>query len=64
MLSESTDATDDTPETPMAILDRARQHTADVATEHFPELPIEVIEWTVSPRTMNGRKDDLPPQIR
>lgn len=42
-------ATDDTPETPTALLDRA-QHVADVATKHFPDLPIEAIDWEVSHR--------------
>jgi predicted SprT family Zn-dependent metalloprotease len=42
--------TDDIPETPAALLDRARQHAADVATEHFPELPVEAINWEISHR--------------
>jgi SprT-like protein len=38
-LTESTKAeTDDTPETPAALLDRARQHATNVAAEHFPDL--------------------------
>ncbi|WP_368411912.1 SprT-like domain-containing protein [Haladaptatus halobius] len=32
------------------MLDRAQAHAADVAAEHFPELPIEAIKWTVSHR--------------
>ncbi len=50
-LTESADApTDDTPETPTALLDRAQQHARNVATEHFPELPVETIDWEVSHR--------------
>lgn len=40
--------TDDTPETPTALLDRAQQHATNVATEHFPELPVEAIDWEIS----------------
>lgn len=29
------------------LLDRAQQHAADVAAEHFPDLPIEATDWTV-----------------
>ena len=39
-----TGVTDDTPETPTALLDRAQQHAMNVATEHFPDLPVEAIE--------------------
>ncbi|WP_231187268.1 SprT-like domain-containing protein [Haladaptatus sp. DYF46] len=50
-LTESANATtDDTPETSTAPLDRARQHATNVAAEHFPELPIEAIDWEVSHR--------------
>ncbi|WP_227356038.1 hypothetical protein [Haladaptatus salinisoli] len=35
--------TDDTPETPTALLDRARQHATNVAAEHFPDQPVEAI---------------------
>ena len=50
-LTESADAaTDDTPETPTALLDRARQHATNVAAEHFPDLPVETIDWEVSHR--------------
>ncbi|WP_435158823.1 hypothetical protein [Haladaptatus sp. DFWS20] len=46
-LTESANAvTDDTPETPTALLDRARQHATNVAAEHFPDLPVETIEIT------------------
>ncbi|WP_458186666.1 hypothetical protein [Haladaptatus sp. NG-WS-4] len=37
-------ATDDTPETPTDLLDRARQHATDVSVEHFPGLPVETID--------------------
>ncbi|WP_254663428.1 hypothetical protein [Haladaptatus sp. W1] len=50
-LTESSNATiDDTPETPTALLDRARQHATDVVTEHFPDLPVETIDWEISHR--------------
>ncbi|ODR79560.1 hypothetical protein BG842_06545 [Haladaptatus sp. W1] len=50
-LTESANAvTDDTPKTSTALLDRARQHAADVATEHFPDLSAEAIDWEVSHR--------------
>ncbi|WP_266080596.1 hypothetical protein [Haladaptatus caseinilyticus] len=50
-LTESTNTeTDDTPETPTALLDQARQHATNVATEHFPELPVNAIDWEVSRR--------------
>ena len=39
--------TDDTPETPTVLLDRARQHATNVAAEHFPELPVETIDWKI-----------------
>ncbi|SIR99083.1 hypothetical protein SAMN05421858_5043, partial [Haladaptatus litoreus] len=42
--------TDDIPETPTTLLDRAQQHATNVATEHFPELPVEAIDWEVSHR--------------
>ncbi|WP_266082867.1 SprT-like domain-containing protein [Haladaptatus caseinilyticus] len=41
---------DDTPKTSTALLDRVRQHAADVAAEHFPDLPVETIAWEVSHR--------------
>ncbi len=51
-LTESANAaTDDTSETPTALLDRARQHATNVATEHFQDLPVETINWEVSHRT-------------
>jgi SprT-like protein len=43
-------ATDDTPETPTVLLDRARQHATNIAAEHFPDLPVEMIDWEVSHR--------------
>jgi SprT-like protein len=50
-LTERADTTtDDTPETPTALLDRAQQHAVDVAAEHFPDLPVEAIDWEVSHR--------------
>ncbi|GAA0236606.1 SprT-like domain-containing protein [Haladaptatus pallidirubidus] len=50
-LTESANAvTDDTPETPTALLDRAQQHATNVAAVHFPDLPVEAIEWEVSHR--------------
>jgi len=50
-LTESVDAaTDDTPETPTALLDRAQQHATNVATEHFPSLPVKAIDWEISHR--------------
>ncbi|WP_139328885.1 hypothetical protein [Haladaptatus litoreus] len=50
-LTESANAaTDDTPETPTALLDRAQQHATNVATEHFPDLLVEAIDWEISHR--------------
>lgn len=50
-LKESSDAaTDDTSETPTALLDRAQQHATNVAAAHFPELPVDAIEWDISKR--------------
>ncbi|GKZ15342.1 hypothetical protein [Haladaptatus sp. T7] len=44
-LTESADTTtDDTPETPTALLDRAKQHATNAAAEHFPDLPVETID--------------------
>ncbi|WP_227356104.1 hypothetical protein [Haladaptatus salinisoli] len=43
-------AIDDTPETPTALLDRAQQHAMNVATEHFPDLLVETIDWEISHR--------------
>ncbi|WP_076431014.1 hypothetical protein [Haladaptatus litoreus] len=42
--------TDDTPETPTALLDRAEQHATNVAAEHFSDLPVETIDREVSHR--------------
>jgi SprT-like protein len=51
MLTESAKAaTDDTPETATALFDRAQQHATNVAAEHFPDLPVEAIDWEVSHR--------------
>ncbi|MFH5802210.1 SprT-like domain-containing protein [Haladaptatus sp. CMAA 1911] len=50
-LTESANAaTDDTPETPTVLFDRARQHATNIATEHFPDLPVETIKWEISHR--------------
>ncbi|WP_266080779.1 hypothetical protein [Haladaptatus caseinilyticus] len=50
-LTESANAaTDDTPVTPTALLDRAQQHATNVAAEHFPDLPVETIDWKISHR--------------
>ncbi|WP_227377912.1 SprT-like domain-containing protein [Haladaptatus halobius] len=50
-LTESADAaTDDTPETPTDLLGRAQQHATNFATEHFPDLPVETIDWEFSYR--------------
>jgi hypothetical protein len=43
------DTSDSEPTTQAALLDRARTH-ADVAREHFPEFPVEAIDWEVSER--------------
>ncbi|WP_231189214.1 hypothetical protein [Haladaptatus sp. DYF46] len=48
-LTESANAaTDDTLESPTALLDRAQQHATNVAAEHFPDLPVEAIDWEIS----------------
>ncbi|WP_458190960.1 SprT-like domain-containing protein [Haladaptatus sp. NG-WS-4] len=44
----STERNDDTPTTERVLLDRAQAHAANVAAEHFPDLPIGAIEWEVS----------------
>ncbi|SIR92185.1 hypothetical protein SAMN05421858_4544 [Haladaptatus litoreus] len=45
-LTESTDTTtDDTPETPTDLLDRARQHATNIAVKYFPDLLVEAIDW-------------------
>ncbi|WP_227380624.1 SprT family zinc-dependent metalloprotease [Haladaptatus halobius] len=51
-LTECADTTkrDNTPTTERALLDRTKAHAADVAAEHFPDLPIEAIAWEVSHR--------------
>jgi hypothetical protein len=41
---------DDTPTTERDLLDGAQAHAADVAAAHFPDLPVEAIEWEVSHR--------------
>jgi hypothetical protein len=57
-LTESANAaTDDTPETPTALLDRAQQHATNVATEHFPDLPVDTIDWEVSHRAQRQAGD-------
>ncbi|WP_227379543.1 SprT-like domain-containing protein [Haladaptatus halobius] len=45
----STEREDDTPTTERDLLDRAQAHAAErLAAEHFPSLPVDVIDWTVS----------------
>ncbi|WP_231187495.1 hypothetical protein [Haladaptatus sp. DYF46] len=39
--------TDDTPETPTTLLDRAQQHATNIAAEYFPDLPVKATEWEV-----------------
>jgi SprT-like protein len=41
---------DDEPQTKQALCERAAAHAADVAGEHFPELPVERITWETSTR--------------
>ena len=41
---------DSTPPTKRVLFDRAQQHATNVAAEHFPDLPVETIEWEVSHR--------------
>ncbi|WP_332100926.1 SprT family zinc-dependent metalloprotease [Halalkalicoccus salilacus] len=38
------------PQTKQALCERAGAHAADVAAEHFPELPVESIRWETSTR--------------
>jgi SprT-like protein len=38
---------DNTPTTERDLLDRAQQHAADVTAAHFPDLPVEAINWEV-----------------
>ncbi|MFC7009370.1 SprT family zinc-dependent metalloprotease [Halalkalicoccus salilacus] len=38
------------PQTKQALCERAEVHAADVAAEHFPELPVESITWETSIR--------------
>ncbi|WP_433634426.1 hypothetical protein [Halomicrococcus sp. NG-SE-24] len=42
------DTSDSVPKTQAALLDRARTHAVDVAREHFPEFPVEAIDWEIS----------------
>ncbi|WP_435159829.1 SprT-like domain-containing protein [Haladaptatus sp. DFWS20] len=51
-LTECADTTerDDTPTPECDLLNRAKAHAADVAVEHFPDLPIDEIVWEVSHR--------------
>lgn len=37
-------------ETKAALCDRAAAHANEVAAEHFPELPVEAIDWETSTR--------------
>ncbi|WP_227380446.1 hypothetical protein [Haladaptatus halobius] len=48
--ADTTSDTDDTPTTERDLLDRGQAHAADVAAEHFPDLPVDTIEWDVSHR--------------
>ncbi|KYH24198.1 protein SprT-like protein [Halalkalicoccus paucihalophilus] len=40
----------DQPETKAALCERAAAHAEMVADEHFPELPVETIDWETSTR--------------
>ena len=40
----------DHPQTTAALCERAAAHAMTVATEHFPELPVEAIAWETSTR--------------
>jgi predicted SprT family Zn-dependent metalloprotease len=51
--SDETNEKDDDPEYPQTkqvFCERAEAHAADVAAEHFPELPVESIAWETSTR--------------
>lgn len=41
---------EDHPQTKQALRERAAAHAADVATEHFPEVPVTAITWEISTR--------------
>lgn len=38
------------PETKAEFIERAEEYAAEVASEHFPDLPLESVEWEVSTR--------------
>jgi SprT-like protein len=38
------------PDTKAELVERAREYAVEVAAEHFPELPVETVDWEVSTR--------------
>lgn len=40
----------DEPETQSEFIEQAEEYAAEVAAEHFPDLPVETVEWEVSTR--------------
>ena len=63
MLTECADTTEreDTPTLERDPIDRPKANAADVAAEHFPDLPIEAIAWEIShrrQRSAGGTKYD------
>jgi SprT-like protein len=40
----------DDPETQAEFIERAEEYAAEVASEHFPQLAVETVEWEVSTR--------------
>ena len=44
------DDQDREPQTKAELRERAAQHAREVASEHFPELPVESIDWETSTR--------------
>ncbi|RBI59375.1 sprT domain-containing protein [halophilic archaeon] len=48
--ADSDDDADAAPTTQASLLDRARQHAATVAADHFPDLPVKRIAWEISNR--------------
>ncbi|WP_266080773.1 hypothetical protein [Haladaptatus caseinilyticus] len=61
-LSESANAvTDDAPTTERGLFDRAQAHAADVAAAHFPNLPVEAIEWEVFHRRQRSTGAEIRP---
>jgi hypothetical protein len=53
-------ATDDTPETPTALLDQTRRDAPTVSGEQFLDLPTEGIDRDVSHRTRRFMRQHLP----